>query len=179
MRAIRQKVQGKIFEEAGRVAIWLRQGDEIVEGIDVQEIYLRYALTVMGPETHTFPAFLLDDWGNEVKKLGLYKWIREKGEMSPRAEVFGFTREGQESQWFLRELEIYFKHPLYVFPTKATPLGEGKLVSAVMLTGDAEKQPMQIKRPAELDAPLRRSAVTWWRVPPVRLRNFHGHSIFI
>lgn len=179
MIAIRQKVQGKIYEENGRVAIWLRQGDEVVEGLAVQAFYLRYAIPVMGPETHIFPALLLDDWGNEIKKLRLYSWIRENGELSPRAEVFGFTREGQESQWFLRELEIYFKHPLYVFPTKGTPLADGKLVSAVMVTGEADQQPTQIKRPPEIDAPLRRSAVTWWRVPPATLRNFHARSILL
>lgn len=179
MRAIRQKIQGKIYEGNGRVAIWLRQGDEVVEGVGVQEFYLRYALTVMGTEAHIFPALLLDDWGNEIKKLALYKWIRDHGELSPRAEVFGYTREGQETQYFLRELENYFKHPLYVFPAKATPLGEGKLVSAVMLTGDPEMQPIQIKRPADLAAPLRRSAVAWWRVPPVTLRNFNPHAILI
>ncbi len=177
MRAIRQKVQGKIYQNGERVAIWLRQGEEVVEGVAVQEFYLRYALTVMGSETHLFPALLLDDWGNEIKKLGLYHWIREKGELAPRAEVFGFTREGQPSQWFLRELEIHFKYPLYVFPTKEAALADGKLVSAIMLTGEPEIQSEQVKRPAELNEPLRRSAVVWWRVPPVVLRNFHARSI--
>jgi hypothetical protein len=177
MKAIREKVQGKIYEKGGRIAVWLRQGEEAVEGVDVQEFYLRYALTVMGPETHVFPALLLDDWGNEIKKLGLYKWIRDNGELSPRAELFGFTSEGQSSQWFLRELELYFKYPLYVFPTRETALNEGKLVSVVMVTGDPEMQPEQIKRPAELDAPLRRSDVAWWRVPPSALRKFYPRSI--
>ena len=171
-------MQGKIFTEMGRTAIWLHQGDEPVEGVPVREFFVRYALTVMGTESHIFPAVLLDDWGNEIKKLRLYRWIRENGELSPRAEVFGFTREGKETQNFLRELEIYFKYPLYVFPTRETPIAEGNQVSAVLLTGEPDEQPTKIKRPAEFDIPLRRSAVSWWRVPPSFLRNFHGRTIF-
>ena len=69
-------------------------------------IYLRYAVILRGTEEEFFPTSLLDDWGNEVKGLGIYSWIRDYGERFPRAELFGVNNAGMPDQCFVRELEI-------------------------------------------------------------------------
>ncbi|MFZ0546002.1 MAG: hypothetical protein WAM60_11220, partial [Candidatus Promineifilaceae bacterium] len=69
MKAFRQKINGLILgDKAG-----------LVWDVSADPIYLRFAFVTLGKEDHVFPAFVLDDWGNEIKGVGLYEWIQENG----------------------------------------------------------------------------------------------------
>lgn len=158
MNAIRQKIFGQLFVSKAQTVLWLF--DEEVAGVDM--VYLRYGLTLRGTEKTIFPAFALDDWGNEYGRLPLYKWLRQEGDRFPRAEVFGFDDTGRETQHFLREIELHWSYPLFAYTTKNTPISDGTLIQTVVITNESVEMPVQLpKRPVQ-PTPLRNSRVQWW-----------------
>jgi hypothetical protein len=162
-QAITLPVGGTLLREHGRAALLLRT--RAPEGDDPDRRSLLFALLTRGPGDHIFPAFLLDDWGNEVRGLKLYDWIDESGERFPRAEVFGFDRDGSETQVFLRHLELYARLPCYTLEHAGAPVEEAVLLEAILLP-DAEAQTAhRIEQPADLTRPLSAARVSWWRVP--------------
>lgn len=168
-KAVGQRVSGRLLwedeaERNGRLALLLTAPKPELDAVDT--LVLRFALVLMGTEAHLFPSFLIDDWGGEVRGQTLYDWVRENGNHFPRAEVFGFDRYGASEQYFVRELELYAKLPVYAYPDRETPLAEGKLLSAILLPDEAVTVPEKIKRPSQLQRPLASARVTWWRVPP-------------
>lgn len=166
MKPITQRVVGKLIREKtnGRAALLLRELAAEEGAVDL--VYLRYALVTRGPEDHIFPSFLLDDWGNEVRGLPLYQWVYEFGDQFPRGEIFGFERDGRETQVFLRELELYARLPCYAYATRDVALADGIVLTAVLLPDTAAAAVQRIAPPEELERPLRSARVTWWRVPP-------------
>jgi hypothetical protein len=180
-----QKIHGRVHtpEDAPR---WLEllppPADESEEKTAPPTVFLRYALTEMGTERPIFPAVVLDDWGNERKRLSLYRWIREEGDMFPRAEVFGYTAEWQEEQVFLRDLELHVRYPLKVYATAETPQAEGDWVRHIAIVNPAvtivQRQPRPTKErwPTDLipwpPFPLRLALATWWQLPPSDLASF-------
>lgn len=167
LKAIKQKVHGLIVAgEAGGVLL-----DDTAD-----PIYLRYAFVTLGPEEHILPAFLLDDWGKEVKGLTLYDWIEENGLYFPRAEIFGFKASGQKTQIFLRELDLVLKLRCYAYPTAETPLKDGILVETVFLPDGSVMEPTPTKRPPKAPKLLAKSAVRWVKTP-TRHNNFDSSSL--
>ena len=140
----------------------------------VPTVYLRYALTEMGTERPVFPAVVLDDWGKERKGLGLYRWIREEGDMFPRAEVFGYTAVWQEEQIFLRDLELHVRYPVLLYPTAETPQEEGRWLRHVVVVNTAVDTPTAYPQPTpeKWPFPLHLAKVTWWQIPPNALETF-------
>ncbi len=149
--------------EDGRFALLLTNPQPEPEAVDA--LILRFTLILMGTEQHLFPSLLIDDWGGEVRGQALYEWVRENGNQFPRAEIFGFNQYGASVQYFLRELELYAKLPVYVYPDREAPLEAGKLLSAVLLPDKSVSVPERIKRPSHLKRPLASARVTWWQVP--------------
>ena len=170
MRSIRQRVFGKLLTEDATTALWLADDVEPVNGIAPDQQYLRYALTIRGSESLVFPALILDDYGNRVRKLKLYEWLRTQGDYHPRSEVFGYEQSGKETQHFVRELEIYFKYPVFVYPDLETPLQKGVQLSKIVLLNNNIARAEKTERPAETKSPLRRAAVEWWHMPIDDLR---------
>lgn len=164
MKAVNLQVQGKILAANGRYALLLQQPNP--EPTAGPVIYLRLAFITQGIEEHIFPAFLLDDWGSEIKSLALYDWVDEFAPQFPRAELFGFDQSGQETQLFLRELEQYSKWPCYAYPAADTAVAQGRLIEAILLPDADAAEPSKIKRPSWIERPLRRAQVQWWQVPP-------------
>ena len=164
MKAVKQRVAGQIFELNGRFALMLHNNHP--EPDARQLLYLRCAFITVGVEEPIFPAFLLDDWGNEIKSLELYNWVDEFAPQFPRAELFGFDASGQETQLFLRELEQYNQWPCYAYTAADTPIQEGVLVEAILLPDETVTEPVKIKRPSWVERPLRRARVQWWQIPP-------------
>ena len=82
---------------------------------------LRYAFVTRGPGggDHIFPAFVLDDWGREIRTLKLY-------------------------QCFLRELELYARLPCYAYPVEEQSVIKGILLDAILLPDAAAVDPQQI-----------------------------------
>ena len=163
MKTIRQKVGADFFVENGK-AFLLTAEDRF--SADSPSVYLRYALTMRGNETLFFPSVVLDDWGNEIKKLDLYRWLQQEGERFPRAEVFGVGLDGRPIQRFLRDLELFFKYPCYVYPSAETPIDQGVLVEAIGILFPSQLIPERIKCPPFITQPLTRARVQWWSVPP-------------
>lgn len=163
MRAARQRVGGQLLLQGRRNALVLHQLKPPKESDNL--VYLRYAMVTRGPGDHIFPALVLDDWGRERRSLSLYQWIRENGDRFPRAEIFGFERDGRETQAFLRGMEIYARYPCYAYEEPDIPVQEGHLLYAIFLPDDQADAPQKIKPPKDLDLPLRAARVTWWRVP--------------
>lgn len=156
MKAIRQKVNGLILDgEVGGLML-----DDTAD-----PIYLRFAFVTLGPEEHILPAFLLDDWGNEIKGLGLYEWVEENGLYFPRAEIFGFKAAGQKTQIFLRELDLMLKYRCYAYGTAETQLAEGRLIEAIYLADNAVTETTPTKRPSDVPRLLSKSAVQWFKKP--------------
>lgn len=164
MKAVKQRVQGQLLAANGRFALLLQNIQPEPDAAPL--IYVRYAFITLGVEEHIFPAFLLDDWGNEIKGLALYDWVAEFAPQFPRAELFGFDESGQETQLFLRELEQYAKWPCYAYPTADASIAEGVLIEAVLLPDETVTEPTKVKRPSWVERPLRQAQVQWWQVPP-------------
>lgn len=162
MQPLTHPLKGVLYQRDTDVALLLDEA--------ASTIFLRYALITQGVEEHIFPAFLLDDWGNEKKGASLYQWIYEEGQRFPRGEIFGFEQTGEETQCFLRELEIYFKLPAYAYPAVDSPVTAGVLLSRVLIpASEPLETPERISPPAGLPWALRRARVDWWRVDPRKL----------
>ena len=173
MRPIRHKVQGNLFQDDAQAALWLwRDGDIVPDGMMPKTLYLRYALIVRGVEQPFFPAELLNDWGETLRGTKVYRWLRENGELHPRAELFGYDAQGNEMQYFARDLEIFWKTPCFAFLDAKLPLTERVLVEHVLVSDASATTLTQTKRPAHIKLPLRRASVKWWRIPPAKLATF-------
>ena len=157
MKAIYQTMHGRLHT-TGRQTILIL--DETAD-----PVYLRCALLERYGAAAILPAVLLDDWGKEIKNLALYHWIREYGFQFPRAELFGFEPNGRETQYFLRDLEIAGKYPCYAYPSLETPLGDGRLLTAVFTPDDSLTSLERGKKPVEIEPPLSQAKVSWWRGP--------------
>lgn len=165
MRAVSWHVQGKLFTgENGRSALLLQNLEPQEE--TAVSLYLRFAFVTLGREEHIFPAFILDDWGKEIRGLKLYEWFAEFGEQFPRAEIFGFERNGEETQCFVRALEFYARLPVYVYVDGRAGVETGTLVEAILLPNPDVHEPVQSKRPSGWKRPLRSARVSWWQAPP-------------
>ncbi len=162
MKIIRQRVPGILLRDGERAALWLETGTED------QFVYLAYALATQLPSgdapAHILPSVLLDDWGAEVKKLELYRWIREFGPQFPRAEVFGLDPQGQPAQYFLRDLDLFGRYLTYAFADKDAPAATAVLLRAVLLPDDSVARPELAGPPDDVKPPLRRARLAWWRV---------------
>ena len=166
MRAARQRTQGKLLEENGRFALLLTNPKPDRGADDLH--YLGFALVTLGREDYIFPSFVLDDWGNEIRGVKLFRWIRENGNEFPRAEIFGYEKDGSETQLFARALELYVTLPCYVYDSRTAPVTEGSLLNAILLPDDVVTAPTRVKRPSSdvMKRPLRSARVQWWLVPP-------------
>jgi hypothetical protein len=128
-------------------------------------VTVRFALVTRGKTAHIFPALMLDDWGKEHNTPALYQWIFEQGQHFPRAEVFGFDVTGEETQIFLRALEIFDRLPFYVFAGPESPLPDGLQVRHIFVSDDEqESRPSPREAPADLTGPIQRADVRWWQV---------------
>ena len=163
MRAVRQRVSGKLLLQSKKNGLILQQLKPPKDAENL--IYLRYALVTRGRGDHIFPASVLDDWGKEKSNLGLYEWILEYGDQFPRAEIFGFDPDGSETQAFLRAMEHFARFPCYGYDTADPGVAGGHLLSAILLPDPQTPAPERIKKPIDLKLPLSHARVTWWRVP--------------
>lgn len=157
---IKDSIPGTLIREGNRAA--LRLGEPAAG----DTVYLAYALVTQGPEYQIMPSVLLDDWGNEVGSPALYDWIRENGLRFPRAEVFGESPAGAPAQYFLRDLELLGRFPVYAFRDADAPTAEGVLVGDVLIPDAATTEPQPIDPPADIAFPLREGQLRWWRVDP-------------
>lgn len=169
MAAIRQQINGKLIYVGDQAVIWLDNQSK--------PVFLRYALIVRESEVEIFPESLLDDWGHEIKSLDLYDWIQENGFQFPRAEIFGFDRVGKRRQFFLRELDLMARYPCYAFESSQTPITKGVLVRANLIPNRHINQPKPIKRPPEIEGPMRNALVSWWHVPTDDLASVDLHLL--
>ncbi|MCB8943717.1 MAG: hypothetical protein H6658_08170 [Ardenticatenaceae bacterium] len=166
MNVVTQRVQGKLLMENGRSALLLLNLDPTDEQT-ADSLYLRFAFILQGVETPIFPAELLDDWGNPVKKWAMYEWVAEYGDEFPRAEIFGLDGSGRETQCFLRDLETAERVHCYAYPDKRTPIAEGVRVEAVLLPTAGVGERVKTKRPLEGKRPFINAKLIWWQVPPI------------
>ncbi len=128
-------------------------------------VYLAYALVTQGPELRILPSMLLDDWGTEIGGLRLYQWIEDNGLRFPRAEVFGKDPGGNSVQYFVRDLELFGKFPVYAFSAEDAPDATGVQLDTVLIMRDGNstpEPPEPIEPPDSISAPLRRAKVQWW-----------------
>lgn len=128
-------------------------------------LYLRFPFITLGPEEHIFPSYILDDWTNEIKGAEAYNWMVEHGDHFPRAEVFGFEKDGTETQCFVRGLEHYVKLPCYVYTSPKASVIDGVLIKKILLQENNIANPERIKRPKQLKRPLASARVQWWQMP--------------
>lgn len=163
MKAIRHHIYGRLFQNKTTAALLLHDAQPSTRSAD--SLFLRYAFVTVGREDHIFPAFILDDWGNEIKGMEVYNWVHQFGSQFPRGEIFGFDRSGAEVQLFVRELELYQKLPCYVFTATSQPVTEGVLLNALLLPAADATRPQQGKRPSTIKRPLRSARLQWWHVP--------------
>lgn len=162
MTPITQAVPGRVYAKGDQVALLL---DEQAE-----KKYLRFALPLQGLEHPIFPALLLDDWGKEIGGLALYHWLNEYGSQFPRAELFGFELTGRDTQHFLRDFELYFNYPCYLYANRHAPVPAGTPLTTILLPDPQHKgQPIAAKAPAGTPLPLRRAAVQWLLIDPATL----------
>ncbi len=128
-------------------------------------VFLRLAFVTRGTGGNVFPAFVLDDWGREVRGIKLYEWVKANGEQFPRAEIFGYEEDGRETQCFLRELELYARLPAYLYKDKTQSVQEGTIIHSILLPANSIDTPNKITKPSEINFPLRAAHVNWWQIP--------------
>ena len=162
MEPLTQPVHGTLYQQGETTGLLLEEAPA--------RFFLRFAFVVQGTERLIFPALVLDDWGRERSSLSLYRWVFQEGQRFPRAEVFGFTKSGRETQIFLRDLEIFFKYPCYVYPGPTTPLGAGLRLNVVFIPTEEKTVSPEISEvPEEVSWPLRHAAVSWRRATAAAL----------
>lgn len=139
---------------------------------------LRLALITRGAERNIFPALALDDWGRERKGSGLYRWLYEQGTRFPRAEIFGFDAQGDETQMFLRDLELSFRFPCFVYPDESSAVSAGIRVHTIFCPGDTGLT-VPVKTPPPPDTPfaLRRAALYWRLIDPTALPSLNWRPL--
>jgi hypothetical protein len=165
MKPLTQRVRGQLFTQNNRLALLINQ--------EADALYLRYALVVRGPENPIFPAFVMDDWGQERNTLDIYEWIAKEGQRFPRSDVFGYEMDGSETQYFLRALETFYKFPVFVYPQPELPVPAGMALSRVILPDtDYAGEPQRVPRPNHIPWPLRHANLTWWQANPETLADF-------
>lgn len=166
MKPLSQHVHG-IFRpsagEDGRNRLLLLNSDP--DAVSADSLYLRYPFVLLGTEELIFPAFILDDWGHEMRSLAIYQWVRENADLFPRAEIFGYEADGRETQCFVRGLELSVRLPVYVYRSKTASVPDGFCVEEIYLPDETVPEPRPGKPPAELQRPLRSARVKWWRLP--------------
>ncbi|HOU40510.1 MAG TPA: hypothetical protein PK829_04515 [Promineifilum sp.] len=158
MKFIKQRLPGTLLVDGERAALRLHDDEAVV--------YLAFALVTQGIAAQIVPTVLLDDWGTEIKGLGLYDWVRENGMHFPRAEVFGFSPAGESIQYFLRDVELFAAYPVYAAADKASPIADWRPVFSMLVPDSELSSPVAAAAPAALTGPLRQARVGWWRVPP-------------
>jgi hypothetical protein len=165
LQAVGQRISGKLLEYDNARGLVVHDLKHAQTAQDL--LILRYAFVTRGRDggDHIFPAFILDDWGREIRLLKLYHWVRENGERFPRAEIFGYEQDGRQTQCFVRELELYATFPCYVFLKAEEPVSDGRLISAIFLPDASVKEVRKIRKPSDIQPPLRTARVTWWEIP--------------
>lgn len=167
MRVIQQKVRGRMV---GDGVFWLRtKADRVGGDVDVSESagvsYLRYAFVTRGSELAVYPSSMLDDWGNEIRKLELYAWVEENGDAFPRGEIFGLDHGGKETQIFLRDLELAYRYLAVVAPSREAVIADCVPLHHILISNPAVSDPARCKVPSAVTTPLRRARIKWWDVP--------------
>ena len=159
MKFIKQRVVGTLLVAGERAALRLEGGEE-------PNVYLAFALTTQGIAAQIIPSVLLDDWGKEIKGLALYEWVQEHGLRFPRAELFGFSPDGQSCQYFLRDMELFAPIVAYAAVDKELPIGQwSRLTEGVVPALDViAPEPSDV--PDGVTGPLRTARLGWWRVAP-------------
>ncbi len=167
LKPITHHIHGKLLRDAGnngRAALLLL--NPYPEQKTADSLYLRYAFVLLGPEEYIFPAFILDDWGQEIRSLDVYNWVWENADHFPRAEIFGYEADGRETQCFARGLELMVKLPCYVYQNATDEVTAGVPVGEIWLPDAATEKPTPAEPPPTLKRPLRSARVHWLRVPP-------------
>lgn len=169
MRLIQQKVRGRMVVDDGFL-LWTKASAKVsAEEVDVSAdaySFIRYAFAMRGTEHAVYPALLLDDWGNEVRKLELYAWVEEHGDAFPRAEIFGRDHAGKETQVFLRELELVYRYGAVIAPARDALIADCVPLRHIFLSDPAVSAPERCKPPEKVTTPLRRARIKWWKLPP-------------
>ncbi|MCA9938233.1 MAG: hypothetical protein KC418_06305 [Anaerolineales bacterium] len=166
---LRHKLPGRLYRRDQETVLWL---DHTVADI----VFVRYALVTIGREEEIFPAFLLDDWGNEQRRLSLYQWVREEGDRFPRAEIFGANLGGEDEQCFLREMERHMSLPCYAYLDADAPLSTGARLTDIMLPAPDVTTPRRIDCPTAIAPPLCYARVQWWQGPAVGPSSEDGYD---
>jgi hypothetical protein len=158
VQIIKQKISGNLIVDGELAAVMLSSED------CPDFVYLAYALITQGTENHILPSLLLDDWGNEIRRLRLYQWIRKEGDRFPRAEVFGLDLAGGQIQHFLRDIELFARFPVYAWRSDDSPMSSILPVSAILLEEPGVSSPQLAEPPPGISFPLRNGRVNWWKV---------------
>jgi hypothetical protein len=154
--ALFESVNGELVSHDGIAALLLEPSFE--------QVYLRYMLRVTGSEELFMPELLLDDWGHEIKTLDLYRWIQKNGNHFPRAELFGYSLDGEKRQYFIRELDLVELYPCYGFKDPGSSLTDGLLIEHIVMCDKDPVAPHRSDAPSDFVEPIINASVTWWRV---------------
>lgn len=166
MKPLSDQQHGWLYGSGDRLALLL--GDETAPAV-----YLRYAFRLQGSEIPIFPGMSVDDWGQERRDLSLYEWVYREGERFPRSEIFGYERDGSETQVFLRALETFMKLPCFAYRRRSDPVSAGHQVHTIFVPDALHRgKPARIEIPAEVDWPLRHAVVRWRRAEPASLGDY-------
>ncbi len=154
--ALFQSINGELVSQDGIAALLLEPSFE--------QVYLRYMLLVIGSEELFVPELLLDDWGHEIKTLDLYRWIQKNGDQFPRAELFGYSLDGEKRQYFIRELDLVELYPCYGFQDPGSSLTDGLVIEHFVMCDKDSVVPHRSEASSDFVGPMINASVIWWRV---------------
>lgn len=164
-----EALEAEIVLDEGRGALIL--------SATAKTIYVRYAFVTLAEGAPILPELVLDDWGHEIRGLGVYRWVSANLLQFPRAEVFGYDANGARAQLFLRELEPMLRLQCYAYARPSEPLKDGKPIVAALTVDEDAPALQRTGIGPDLSWPMRHSEVSWWTMPPRLLANFSFQDI--
>ncbi|MEM7802682.1 MAG: hypothetical protein AAF633_26055 [Chloroflexota bacterium] len=129
--------------------------------------FMRFAFVIQGIERPFLPAFAMDDWGTEIRKLSIYQWLFQDGDQYPRTEIFGFEQEHNgswiQTQRFLREFELGLKYPTFAVTNKSGFPKREDTIDGIGIIDHEIDQVIRVSALKSWPMPLKRTSVSVWR----------------
>lgn len=93
--------------------------DSAIDGYDTVhqgDFMLRYGIVYLGkPHLSVVPALLALDYGQFMTGEEAWDFILNKSNLYPRADVIGHNKSGEDTQAFLKELDLMYPFDLLIY----------------------------------------------------------------
>jgi hypothetical protein len=147
-------LNGRLLQIGGRqwVALAVGAGDHATPGqvVYAGDLAVCYAVPYLYERRELVPHLVIDDFGREFEGNAALKFMVQKGDAFPRADVHGHWAEtGEQDTVFLKQLDMAARLEAFVYQSVSSQLPMA-LLDAVVWVEDAPAEPQE----AEHDDPV-------------------------